>query len=78
MLTTTPTLLTVRQFSERHRAFTESSLRWLIFQAKPRISSRGEMPGNGLQCALVRLGRRLLIDEAAFFAWLEQQQGASV
>lgn len=69
-------LSTVRQFSEHHPAFTAGSLRSLIFQAEPRKTSRGDIPGNGLaeSGALVRLGRRVLIDEAKFFEWLESQQ----
>jgi hypothetical protein len=74
----TRSLLTVRQFSERHPAFSQASLRWLIFQSSPRYRTiagkRHLIPGNGLDCALVRLGRRLLIDEARFFSWLDRQQ----
>lgn len=69
------TLLTVKQFSERHPAFSEGSLRFQIFNAEPRKTSRGEIPGNGLASALVRLGRKVMIDEAAFFTWLDQQNG---
>ena len=67
-------LLTVRQFATRHPAFTESSLRWLIFQSQSRDSSKGVIPSNGLHVALVRIGRRVLIDEARFFQWVEAQQ----
>lgn len=67
-------LLTVRQFSEKHPAFSQASIRYLIFQSKPRESSRGTVPGNGLDRALLRLGKRVLIDEFKFFAWLDDQQ----
>lgn len=63
------TLLTVRQFSERHPAFPESGLRYLIFNAKPRTRSSGDnIPGNGLEesGAIVRLGRKVLLDEQRF------------
>lgn len=72
--TAAPTLLTVRQFSERHPAFTQGAIRQLIFASQPRRTSRGNLPGNGLQAALVRLGRKVLIDEAKFFEWLSSQQ----
>ena len=68
------TLLTVKQFSDRHPAFTQGGLRHLIFFARARRTSRGEVAGNGLDAALVRVGRRILIDEARFFAWLDAQQ----
>ncbi|MDD2768825.1 MAG: hypothetical protein PHT19_08830 [Methylococcus sp.] len=58
-------LSTVRQFSERHPAFTQGSLRALIFNEKQ----------NGLHAAIIRVGRKVLIDEEAFFRWLDQQNG---
>jgi len=70
----TPVLSTVRQFSERHPCFTQGSIRQLIFASQPRKTSRGPIPGNGLAVAIVRLGRKVLIDEARFFEWLESQQ----
>ena len=39
-------------------------LRHLIFHAK----------SNGFERVLKRCGRRVLIDEKAFFAWVERQQ----
>lgn len=67
------TLSTVRQFSEKHPAFSQGSLRNLIFLASERHTSKGKIPGNGLNTALVRIGRKLLINEAAFFAWIDEQ-----
>lgn len=67
-------LSTVRQFSEKHPAFSQGSLRNLIFLADERKTSKGRIPGNGLSIALVRIGRKLLIDESRFFEWVEQQQ----
>jgi len=68
---------TVEQFSERNPAFTPPALRNLIFKAEPRQSSKGEVPGNGLaeSGAIIRLGRRVLIDEAKFLAWVASAGG---
>lgn len=70
-------LSTVNQFAERHPAFNSGGIRWMIFNGKPRINSAGEeISGNGLleSGAIVRLGRRVLIDEDRFFRWVEEQQ----
>jgi hypothetical protein len=70
-------LLSVGQFSELHPAWSEPALRNLILNAEDRLSSRGErIPGNGLQQAgaILRVGRRVLIDEAAYFRWIAAQQ----
>lgn len=67
-------LLTVKEFCRKHSAFTEGSLRHLIFQSRPGSYSGGhEISGNGLKeaGAIVRIGRRLLIDEAKFFQWVD-------
>jgi hypothetical protein len=70
-----PTLLTVRQFVDKHQAFTQGAIRNLTFLAKSRHTSKGKIKGNGLDIAMVRLGRKLLIDEAKFFEWIDAQQG---
>ena len=70
-----PCLLTVRQFARKHPAFTEPGLRWLIFLAKPRQSSTGLIEPNGLEKAILRIGRKVLIDEVRFFEWVSRQQG---
>lgn len=72
------TLLTVQQFCTKHPAWTPGAVRNLIFHAQPRHSSRGPIPGNGLAQAIVRLGRKVLIDEQRFFAWLDSQQRGAV
>jgi hypothetical protein len=69
------TLLPVRQFAEKHPAFPQGSLRNLIFLSENRKTSKGTIKGNGLDIALVRIGRKLLIDEAKFFQWIDAQQG---
>jgi hypothetical protein len=62
-------LLTVKQFPTKHPAFTEGGLRALIFNEKT----------NGLaqSGAIVRIGRRVLIREKNFFAWIEAQNGVA-
>ena len=60
----TPTLLTIRQFVQRHQAFTQGGLRYLIFNADT----------NGMNRCLRRIGRRVLIDEVAFFEWVSACQ----
>ncbi|QSA97736.1 KilA-N domain-containing protein [Methylococcus sp. EFPC2] len=69
-------LYTVRQAAEAYPAFSAASLRNLIFNAAPRKSSRGTLPGNGLSesGALVRIGRRVLLDADGFEAWLSQHR----
>src|SRR5512135_1395360 len=70
-------LFTVKQFSERRPAWTPPALRNLILNAEDRVNSRGErIRGNGLieAGAIVRVGRRVLIDEQAFFYWIAEQQ----
>lgn len=73
------TLSTVRQFSERNPAFSEAAVRNLVFKADSRHSTKGAIPGNGLieAGAIVRIGRKVLIDEEAFFAWVDGQNGCA-
>ena len=66
-------LLTVKQFSDKHPAFSQGALRFLIFNARHGKTTLGKIEGNGLDSALLRLGSRVLIDEARFFAWLDAQ-----
>jgi hypothetical protein len=60
-----PIFSTVSQFYERHPAFKPGGIRALIFNEKT----------NGLAeyGAIVRIGRKVLIDEDKFFAWIEAQ-----
>lgn len=57
-----PTLLTVKQFSQKHPAFPVGGLRHQIFHETD----------NGLQAGgvIVRNGGRVLIHEERFFNWL--------
>ena len=52
-----PNLSTFPQFSARHRAFPESAVRWLRFNREE----------NGFEGAFVKVGRRVYVDEDAFF-----------
>ena len=76
-------LVTVRQFAERHPAFTESSLRWIRYRSQEvkRLRRGGreellpELETNGFETAFVKIGRRILIDEGEFFRCVERQRG---
>ena len=71
-------LLTVKQTSKEHPAFSESSIRFHVFNAEPRLNSRGErIPDNGLASAIIRIGRKVLIDEDRFLKWVEMHRCAS-
>jgi hypothetical protein len=60
-------LLTVRQLAERYSCWTEPAIRDLILHSRDRLNSRGEkVSGNGLDEAIVRVGRKVLIDEPKF------------
>lgn len=69
-------LLSVRDFAERHSAFPVATLRDLIFKAEERYTANGKLPGNGLleAGAIVRVGRKVMLDEARFFAWVDSIQ----
>ena len=70
-------LYTVKQYATINSAFTEPALRNLIHKATPRHSSRGEIAGNGLveAGAILRIGRKVLIDHVRFVAWIRAQNG---
>jgi len=55
-------ILNVAQLSKARPVFTQASLRWLIFQA--------EQNGLAKSGAIIRLGRRVLIDEEKFLGWV--------
>lgn len=55
-----PALLSIRQFAEKHKFMSESSLRWLLFRDPP-----------GLEECIVRVSpNRLFLDEKRFFTFL--------
>ncbi len=55
--------LTVRQLSEKYPAFPQGGVRHLIFHADT----------NGFSSVIVRVGRKVLIDEDAFLVWIGSQ-----
>jgi hypothetical protein len=70
-------LYTLKKFAERNSGFlTLSAITNQVFKAQPRHSSKGEIPGNGMLDfdVIVRNGRTVLIDEVAYFRWLDAQQ----
>lgn len=73
-------LYTLTKFAERHSSFlTLPALTNQVFKAKRRLSTKGEIPGNGMDeaGAIVRLAGRVLIDEDAYFRWVDTQQTGS-
>ena len=73
-------LATVKQLV-RHPSYewlSEASLRHLIFAARRRVGTRGAaIPGNGLDLALIKVGRKILIDVDEFDRWIESHRQAS-
>jgi len=70
-------LLPVALFAERWPAWSEAALRNMILNASDRVGARGQrIAGNGLakHGAIVRVGRKVLIDEQAFFRWIAALQ----
>jgi hypothetical protein len=68
--TTQPAIvyLTIKQLCEKHPAFRPGGIRALIFnENKNGLSKSG---------AIVRLGRKVMIDETKWFAWIESQNQA--
>ena len=57
--------LTIRQLAEKHRAFSESSIRWMVFTS----------PSGFVPCVR-RVGRKVLIEENAFLDYIDQQKAA--
>lgn len=73
-------LYSLKKFAERHSSFlTTSAITNQVFKAQSRHSTKGEIPGNGMMDfgVIVRVGRKVLIDEAAYFQWLDAQQNGS-
>lgn len=57
---------TVKQLPLHYPAFTENSIRWLIFHERT----------NGFHSCVRRIGRKVLIDASEFEAWIAKQGGA--
>ena len=58
-----PVLLSVRDFSKKHPFMSESALRFLLYKNE-----------DGLEDCLVRVGRRVYINEKKFFDFLIPQK----
>jgi len=56
--------LTVRQAAVKYPAFSENSIRWIIFNSKL----------NGATSFIRKVGRKVLLDEAGFVAWVDSQK----
>ena len=54
-----PTLLTIRQFADKHKFISEAGIRTLIFKQEPTISQ-----------FIVRIYIRIYLDEKKFFSYL--------
>jgi hypothetical protein len=69
------TFFTVKQYSEAQPAFSLAALRNLIFKAQKRYTSKGTIGGNGLleAGAIIRVGRKVLIDAERFAEWVRRQ-----
>lgn len=65
------TWLTPKLLAEAEPSFTVSAIRNYIFNAKPRKSSKGIIPGNGLAPYIRRVGSKVLINHGGFLAWIE-------
>ena len=58
----TQTLFTIKQFAERHPAFSSNSLRWIIF----RSADKSDPDYSKFRPAIHRVGGRVLIEEQKF------------
>lgn len=66
---TTPTkLIPLTQWPEHHSYPTIAGLRYLVFNAD----------SNGFANVIKRIGKRVLIDEVAYFAWVDAQNPAKI
>ena len=63
-------LMSVAQLVYAHPCLTAGGVRAEIFGATQRVSSKGPIPGNGLAPAIIRKGRRILLDEIGYFTWV--------
>lgn len=74
-----PRLATVEKTAEHFpdADLTASAIRAQIFRAEDRRNSRGDLlPGNGLgrAGAIIRIGRKVLIDLDRYAAWLNSNR----
>jgi len=75
-------LQTVAAITQKYSAFTAGAVRNILYRAEDRVTRSGQtIKGNGLAAfgAVVKVGRKVLIDETRFNAWPESHRkgGAS-
>lgn len=63
--------LTIKLLAELEPSFTESALRYYVFNAAPRQTSKGSIPGNGLSPHIRRIGSKVLINHGGFLSWID-------
>ena len=63
-LNTSPEWATPKKLAAIEDAFSESSIRWHVFNAKR----------NGLDPHIRRIGRKVLVNVAGFREWIENQK----
>ncbi len=69
-------IIPLTTWPEYHPWPSVSALRHMVFESQDRKNSIGEtLQGNGLEKAIIRRGRRVLIHQGRFFEWLEGQNG---
>lgn len=61
-------LIPVTKWNNHHEWPTEAGLRYYIFNAE----------FNGFNKVMKKVGRRILLDEAKFFEWVEEKNGGEV
>jgi len=74
-------LKTVKQIlaDQEYQWVTNSYLRHVIFNAEDRYGSGGtKIEGNGLAPAIIRIGRKVLIDMNQFDCWVEKHRMGQV
>lgn len=67
-------ILTLQQLSQKYPAFGVNTLRWFVYCSVHRASSKGEIRGNGFAECMIRVGRRIYINEMKFLNWLYEQK----
>ena len=60
----TQTLFTIKQFAKRHPAFSNNSLRWIVF----RSANKSDPDYSKFRPAIHKVGRRVLIEESRFLS----------
>jgi hypothetical protein len=63
-----PRLIPLLEWNNHHPWPPTGGLRHLVFNAKT----------NGFEKVVKRIGRRILIDEKAFFKWIDEQQKEAI